>query len=615
MNDNLKNYLTERNKDNTILLKKRKQQQQIIAILRGVVFLSGIFAAYHSFSLGQSIFFGVLILFMGLFFYLVKKSIQLNQKNNYLERLIKNIDNELNALNENFSVFDAGKDFIDYTHSFSYDLDIFGEGSIFQVLNRSCTQVGREKLAETLKKPELNPDNIRKKQKAINELAQKTDWYFDFMTTGNTNLGSSPELSWFKNNKNKTEQNRQSLFTWLERPASFPDNLFFRILLIAFPTIACLLLLLSIFDVVSFQLFMLFGLLNLGIIAFYVKKINREHQLIGKRTETLNNYADLLLKIEAEPFKSELLIDLKNQLKQNEKTAGKKLKELKNIIKSLDNRLNLLFAILSNALLLWDLQCVVRLNKWKKTNKELIRHWFTVLAQFDALCSLSSYVRNNPDKCFPTINKNPEKIFRFVNTGHPILAQKTRICNDFTIDNKNKIAIITGANMAGKSTFLRTIGVNLILGMVGCKVCAKEMEFSPIQLFTSVRMNDSLQKHESYFFAELQRLKRLITKLENNENLFVIIDEMLRGTNSKDKHLGSKSLIIRLTELTAWGLVATHDVQLGILKNEFPDAIQTKCFEVEIENNELIFDYKLKNGVSKNLNATFLMRKTGIIKE
>jgi DNA mismatch repair ATPase MutS len=166
--------------------------------------------------------------------------------------------------------------------------------------------------------------------------------------------------------------------------------------------------------------------------------------------------------------------------------------------------------------------------------------------------------------------------------------------------------------MAGKSTFLRTVGVNMILALCGSSVCANKFKISPIELHTSIRTSDSVQKNESYFYAELKRLKVIIDRMKNGEKLFVIIDEMLRGTNSKDKHYGSQALIEQLIRLNGSGLLATHDIALGELAEKYPDNVRNFRFEVEIKNNELVFDYKLKNGISQNLNATFLMKKMGI---
>ena len=200
-----------------------------------------------------------------------------------------------------------------------------------------------------------------------------------------------------------------------------------------------------------------------------------------------------------------------------------------------------------------------------------------------------------------------------IELGHPLLDPSTRIDNDMNLAKPGEFLIITGANMAGKSTFLRTVGVNLILAMNGAVTCAKSFKFAPIEMLTSVRATDSLQDHESYFYAELKRLKMLIDKLKEGKPIFIIVDEMLRGTNSRDKQEGSRQFIMQLMELKGVGMIATHDLSLGTLQDEFPDYAKNKRFEVDITDGHLSFDYKLRDGISQNLNATFLMKKMGIM--
>ncbi len=224
--------------------------------------------------------------------------------------------------------------------------------------------------------------------------------------------------------------------------------------------------------------------------------------------------------------------------------------------------------------------------------------------------SFSNYHYNNPDTVFPEFQSGNFSLSA-INMGHPLIKSTARVNNDIVI-NEGEFLVITGANMAGKSTFLRTIVVNMILGMCGAPVCAEQFSFIPIQIFTSIRTNDSLHKNESYFYSELKRLKRVIDELKSGNNLFVVLDEILKGTNSKDKHAGSEALLKQFITLKTSGIVATHDVALGKLEESFPENIKNKCFEVDINGSQLSFDYKIRDGISKNMNATILMREMGI---
>jgi DNA mismatch repair ATPase MutS len=232
--------------------------------------------------------------------------------------------------------------------------------------------------------------------------------------------------------------------------------------------------------------------------------------------------------------------------------------------------------------------------------------------EYDYMLSLANLRYNHPEWCVPQPTE-AKFILNAKSAGHPLLNPDKMVCNDINFSNCTFLTILTGANMAGKSTYLRTIGVNLILAQIGAVVCAKEFIFSPTEIATSIRTSDSVQDNESYFFAELKRLQKIVNRLENGETLFVIVDEMLRGTNSKDKHDGSKKFIEKLLKYSCYGIFATHDIDIGNLRNTYPQNVNAKCFEISFEGDNLIFDYKIKDGISQNLNASYLMRKMGII--
>ena len=253
----------------------------------------------------------------------------------------------------------------------------------------------------------------------------------------------------------------------------------------------------------------------------------------------------------------------------------------------------------------------MKLEKWRDSVSSSLPVWLNLLGKIDGLNSLANYAYNNPDYSFPQV-VNGEPVLEADSMGHPLLKRETRISNDFSVKRRGQVFIITGANMAGKSTFLRTVAVNMVLGMIGAPVCAGEMNLSPVKLFTSMRTTDSLSQNESYFYAELKRLKALKERLEKGENIFFILDEILKGTNSTDKSLGSKLFLRRVIEYRGTGLIATHDISLGEMETEFPVNVVNKCFEIEIDGEKISFDYLLRDGITRKMNAAALMKQMGI---
>jgi DNA mismatch repair ATPase MutS len=293
-------------------------------------------------------------------------------------------------------------------------------------------------------------------------------------------------------------------------------------------------------------------------------------------------------------------------------SAAVAVKKLGRLIQAFDSRNNQVVGVILNGLLLWDYQSISRLEKWKSENKTLFPLWLEMIGQVDAYISFGNYAFNNPDYVYPAKSENLN-VFCAKNLGHQLIDENKRICNDFSLGEKGTICIISGANMAGKSTFLRTIAVNYILGMAGAPVCATEMKFMPGKLFTSMRTMDSLSGNESYFYAELKRLNMLKARIEKGEPVFFILDEILKGTNSADKSTGSKLFLQRISESGGTGLIATHDTSLGKIEADYPGVIINKCFEIEIDGENIKFDYKIRDGITQKMNAVFLMKQMGIL--
>jgi DNA mismatch repair ATPase MutS len=339
------------------------------------------------------------------------------------------------------------------------------------------------------------------------------------------------------------------------------------------------------------------------------------HNSITSKSKILNKFAHCLVLIEKSNFNAQYLNNIQKQLVTSEgQHPSKAIHQLSAILKYMDSNLNILVSIFLNGLFMFNLHLLLKVEKWKKQNKEYSTAWFESVATIDALSSLANFAYNHPENAYPVKVENDFE-FTAENLGHPLISDAQRVTNNIQIKGWNQFAIITGANMSGKSTFLRTIGVNYILAMAGAPVCASALSFYPILIHSSIRTSDSLVKHESYFYAELKRLKQIIDELESGKKKLILLDEILKGTNSKDKQAGSIALIEQLLQYQSVGLFATHDLMLGELAARFPGQVNNLCFEIQIENDKMKIDYKLHDGVCKNLNATYLMRNMGILFE
>jgi len=333
--------------------------------------------------------------------------------------------------------------------------------------------------------------------------------------------------------------------------------------------------------------------------------------MLSRKVALLDKYAVRFKMIENQDFSSEFLKNLNNELSSGKQAASKSIRKLGRITASLDTRLNLLAGFTLNIYLLWDIRQMIRLEQWQHINKDCLPQWFNALSEAEAIASLGAFTCCNHGFVFPEINLS-EFAIKATEAGHPLIPVKIRVNNDISVTHRGHFNIVTGANMAGKSTYLRTVGVNMVLALAGAPVCAREFACYPAPVYTSLRTTDSLSSQQSYFYAELLRLKEMIDRLGKGEELFILLDEILKGTNSADKQAGSKALLTQLIGLGAAGFIATHDLELGNLEKSFPNEVTNYSFEAEISGDELHFDYKLKPGIARNMNATFLMKKMGI---
>jgi len=497
---------------------------------------------------------------------------------------------EAQVMDHDFSFFKDGSSFADPLHPYAIDLDIFGPFSFFQYTNRSTTVIGSQRLADVLNEP-IPLAEIPERQIAIKELSDNLDWRQHFQAHG---LRTSD-----------SEQAIDLLHRWINQVPFILSKKWLLVVLYILPVLNIGLVSWFIYQANYWAA--LFTLLPAGLLLRqYVMRVNIVHQQTTHAEKALSAYAQLIRHIENQVFRSQYLLTQQTSFKAG---ASDAIDHLSYIISQLNTRYNA-FSIIFNLFGLWDLQWVYRLEKWKKKHQLELADWFQGLANFEMVSSLATTSFNNPDWTFPEISKDPD--LSATQLGHPLIKESTRICNDVILPTQSHIKLLTGSNMAGKSTFLRTVGLNIVLAMAGAPVCAEKMKLPFLKVFTSMRTQDALHESTSSFYAELKRLKLIIEAVEQGDQLFFLLDEILKGTNSKDRHTGSKALIKQLIKEGGGGIIATHDLELGSLEAQYDGQIENWCMEVRIQNGKLDFDYKIEKGVSQSFNATLLMQEMGI---
>ncbi len=528
---------------------------------------------------------------------LVSYSYILSRRITWYSNLININESEIRALDGDYTGFNDGSGWIDDTHDYSSDIDLFGKNSLFRYLNRTVTGFGREKLAGWLTDPQPLCNELINRQEAIRELAGKLSWRQQFMAHCMETTVGKDEVD--------------AIIAWLADDKDVIGRTALKFYTLIIPLITLAFFFLMIAGLVAFQVFSLLFILNLAITGFYLKRTNRLHAALSGRATAFRALGNAARSFENEQFASPLMAELAMSLRGGKLPASESYRKFGNIIRAFDNRINLFAGAVLNGLILWDMQCISRFCRWKDENAQRMPVWINHTAVTDALISLANYHYNNPGFVFPEMEQR-ETFLEAAEMGHPLISSKTRITNNFSIARQGIITIITGANMAGKSTFLRTAAVNLVLAMAGAPVCASIFRFTPSAVFTSMRNTDSLADNESFFYAELIRLKALKERIEAGEKIIFLLDEIMKGTNSADKSTGSKLFIRKMIASGATGIVATHDLSMGELNFEFPENIVNMCFEVFMEGDELRFDFKLRPGITTTMNAVLLMKRLGL---
>lgn len=521
---------------------------------------------------------------------------RLSRRRDYFEAMRTLCENELKGLDYDFSAFDGAPTEADAEHSFSFDLDIFGEKSLFQSINRTVIDGGRARLAGWFKSPLTDKSQILQRQQVVGELSAKTALRQHFYVTG------------ILSEKHKSD--RSILESLTGGAAVFRKSRSLEVAVWLIPVLWVVLLVLYAADVVGLGYLSAFFIISLAAANSKVGQVAKLHGKVNKMDAILGTYARLMEIVESAQLSSGLFGDIQSRLTSGTMPASQAIKQLSARLHALDQRANMFMAIL-NIFIMWDIRSALKIVRWQEQHLQSVGRWLDALDEFDALSSLAGFGYNHPEYIYPEI---ADSYFSMSGRalGHPLMNRDSCVRNDIDIDRNPYFMIITGANMAGKSTYLRTVGVNFVLGCVGAPVCAEQLTLFACSLATSLRTSDSLPDNESYFFAELKRLKMIIDRLKAGERLFIILDEILKGTNSADKQKGSLALVRQLVSFDACGIIATHDLLLGKLHDEFPGYVRNYRFEADIVGERLSFAYKLRDGVAENMNACFLMRKMGI---
>lgn len=590
-------WYTQRIDETLRQLSQTKTQINRISLLRVLLFVAGFAGLILFYRSGTwAVVLTVCCTFLP-FFILVKVHNRLYFRKEQLETQLKLNQDELKGLEGDYSVFDEGREFIDAGHPYSYDLDLFGRKSLFQALGRTCTHIGKQTLATWMQHHLTEKTAIETRQESIRDMSRRMEFREAFRVTGSINRGA--------------DSDEEEISRWSQTPSVLQHLWWVKLCLWAVPGINILLLVLGLLHILSLSwfgmMFTVFVILSFGLI----QRVTLIQESYGKKLKTLNRYARLITLAKGETWQAPALRELTDKLDIDGHSPAEALTQLSKELDRLDLRNNQLLYVILEGSMFFQLRQIVRIERWKARYGKYLMGWLEAVGELDALCSLGTFAYNHPAYTYPTIAGQP---FCFLarNMGHPLMPEAQCVKNDATIPSRPYFLIITGANMAGKSTYLRTIGVNYLLACMGCPVCCESLTLYPAQLITSLRTTDSLSDNESYFFAELKRLKRIIDLLDEGQELFIILDEILKGTNSADKQKGSLDLIRQFMRLKADGIIATHDLLLGTLADQFPEYIRNYCFEADIKDNELTFSYCLREGVAQNMNACFLMRKMGI---
>ncbi len=578
-------------------LQSKTATHKSLSILRIVVFIILVVAVVYAANIRSGL---LLSAVCGIGFLGFSLLIRTHNRIRFVRKTTKNLiqinQEEIQRLEGNFSTLNHGSVFAEKGHNYAHDLDVFGSNSLFQLVVRS-RMIPTQKLAAKWLTTHAPAEEILERQEAVKELTNNIDWRQQY-----TALGMHQNLT------EDQSDSHQRFLDWLQGDSRFLKSPFWQILSGVIPLTSLALGVLILGFSFPYQLIFIPILLNLYFLRVTFVPLLDITQQFDAAAKSLNAYEKLIEQVEARTFSAQKLTKLRGALLTDSGSASSAVKALRRILLQLLNRANILYFPL-NMVFLLDLIWLLKAEKWRKNYGSQMKNWLDSVHEIDVLNDMAGVAAAHPDFVFPTLAKTSHTLVA-KQLGHPLIPATGRITNDFELIGKGQVALVTGSNMSGKSTFLRTVGVGLVMAQCGLPVCAHSFTFSPLTVFTSMRTEDNLEESISSFYAELSRIKLLLDSL-GEAPVFYLLDEILKGTNSEDRHKGSVSLVEQLSKNNCMGMVTTHDLALADIAN---DNVTNYSFNSTITGDEIKFDYTLTEGPCKSFNASKLMEKMGIIK-
>ncbi|EAZ81586.1 MutS-related protein [Algoriphagus machipongonensis] len=566
-----------------------KSKAGSLSLVRLMLFIGIVICFVLTFS--QTIFWALpLIAITGFFVISIQKYNHLKSQESIYLALEKLQELEAKRKLRELHGIDPGAEYLEKTHPFANDLDLFGEHSLFQLLNHTISQGAKDKLAD-LMKAKFDQIKAKQYQEASDELSEDEDFLKAMESIG---------IAFYTN-----EKPTAGWQSFLKQKKTTP--LFISILAYLGPVLGLGLFVavgIGVLPSAIIGVWILIGMIPLGLV---FKELKAASELLPSRNQ-LKAITNWLFEIEKKKFVSPLLQEKQKVILSKEGSASKLFRSLDRLGNVIDNRINLLY-IPFNLLFWTDLFIVSKLQSWINMHGEDLSEIPQILEDWEVLISLGAFEQEIGSK--GELVWKEETMISGQEMAHPLLLPEKAVPNDFKLGEENRFVLLTGANMSGKTTFMRTVGINCVMANIGLRPFAKEFVMGDFNLYTSMRNTDNLGESVSSFYAELSRIHQLIERLEKNERIFFLLDEILKGTNTVDRVAGSEALIKQVAKTQGLGIVSTHDIELADLEEKLSSVVNLS-FHSEVLDETINFDYKLKSGPCPSFNAHKLMELMGI---